>query len=57
MYFMKRSHRRKLFNVFAFALLAFAIYLTVFHKEDSVGRIRQAPHTASIGAIPGAGTH
>lgn len=31
---MKRSHRRRLFNVFAFALLAFAIYLTVFYKED-----------------------
>jgi hypothetical protein len=31
---MKRSQRRRLFNLFAFALLAFAIYLTVFHKDD-----------------------
>jgi hypothetical protein len=31
---MKRSQRRRLFNLFAFALLAFAIYLTVFHKDE-----------------------
>ena len=31
---MKRSQRRRLFNLFAFGLLAFAIYLTVFHKDE-----------------------
>jgi hypothetical protein len=31
---MKRRLRRRLFNVFAFALLAFAIYLIKFGKMD-----------------------
>jgi hypothetical protein len=32
--FKRRSHRRRLFNLFAFALLAFVIYLTVYHSEE-----------------------
>jgi hypothetical protein len=32
---IKRRHRRRLLNLFAFALLAFAIYLVKFSKEDS----------------------
>jgi hypothetical protein len=31
---MKRSQRR-LLNIFAFSLLAFAIYLNFFYKEDA----------------------
>jgi hypothetical protein len=31
---MKRRLRRRLFNAFAFALLAFAIYLVKFGKMD-----------------------
>jgi hypothetical protein len=41
---MKRSQRRRrrrLFNLFAFALLAFAIYLTVFQKDDDALQISQ----------------
>ena len=47
--------RRRLFNLFAFSVLAFAIYLVAFKKEDSM---RQSGHrvqamnvqsTASVG--------
>jgi hypothetical protein len=31
---MKRRLRRRLFNAFAFALLAFAIYLIKFSKDE-----------------------
>jgi len=31
---MKRFHQ-KLFNLFAFAILAFALYLNFFYKEDT----------------------
>ena len=47
---MKRSVRRRLFNLFALALLAFAIYLTVFHKEEEVMQIRQSTGTAQLQA-------
>jgi len=49
MYPLKRRHRRRLFNLFAFALLAFAIYLTVFHKEESTYQSSQSvKNTASV---------
>ena len=41
---MKRSQRRRLFNLFAFAVLAFAIYLTVFKKDEPVTNM-QNMHT------------
>ena len=31
---MRRRHRRKLFNVFAFLLLAIAVYLNIFRMND-----------------------
>jgi hypothetical protein len=42
---MRRSQRRRLLNWFAFATLAFAIYLVAFHKEEE---IRQPAATASV---------
>jgi hypothetical protein len=42
---MRRSQRRRLFNLFALATLAFALYLIVFYKEDET---RQPAATASI---------
>lgn len=44
---MKRSNRRQLFNLFAFALLAFAIYLTVFHKDNDGLQSTQPVKTAT----------
>ena len=44
---LKRSQRRTLFNVFAFALLAFAIYLTVFKKEVAEKVMSGASSSAS----------
>jgi hypothetical protein len=47
---MKRSQRRRrrrLFNLFAFALLAFAIYLTIFHKDEEALQISQ-PASGSV---------
>jgi preprotein translocase subunit SecG len=41
---MKRSQRRRLRRLFyflAFALLAFSIYLTVFHKDEEALQISQ----------------
>ena len=35
-----RRARRRLFNLFAFSLLAFAIYLNFFYKEDPSGLLR-----------------
>lgn len=59
MYFMKRSYRRKLFNAFAFALLAFAIYLTVFRKDDDAVKSIQSSPTAShrVVVVAGENTH
>jgi uncharacterized membrane protein len=55
---LKRLHRRRLFNIFAFALLAFAIYLTMFRKEKSVNSLRQDPNTASTHVMaPGSYNH
>lgn len=48
---MKRSIRRKLFNLFAFALLAFAIYLTV-RKDEPATRI-QSPSSAKVNLSAG----
>ena len=39
-----RRMRRRLFNVFAFAILAFAIYLVAFKKEDSLSQAGQTAH-------------
>jgi len=36
--------RRRLFNVFAFAILAFAIYLVAFKKEDPMPHAGQTAH-------------
>lgn len=35
---MKRRHRRRLLNFFAFALLGYAIYLNMFkmHSDDAI---------------------
>jgi hypothetical protein len=55
---MKRLQRRRLFNLFAFVLLAFAIYLTMIRKESPVNSLRQAPNTASTHvAAPGSYNH
>ncbi len=43
---MKRI-RRKLFNLFAFSLLAFAIYLNFFYKEKPAELLRSEPKTQS----------
>jgi hypothetical protein len=54
---MKRSlrrlfRRRRLFNLFAFALLAFAIYLAVFYKEeDPLQSSQSAPGTVAATAM------
>lgn len=44
---MKRRHRRRLLNFFAFALLGYAIYLNMFkmHADDAVAS-NKAPITA-----------
>jgi hypothetical protein len=39
--------RRRLFNLFAFACLAFALYLIVFVKDEPTQHI---PHTVKMGA-------
>lgn len=57
MNFRKRSHRRRLFNLFAFALLAFAIYLTVFHKDDDPLQSSQSTANTSGSAGPQTPTH
>ena len=57
MNFMKRSHRRRLFTLFAFALLAFAIYLTVFHKEEDSLPGNQSTTNNTATATVQAGTH
>lgn len=36
--------RRRLFNLFAFTILAFAIYLVVFSKEESMQPTDQTAH-------------
>jgi hypothetical protein len=43
---MKRAQRR-LFNLFAFSLLAFAIYLNFFYKESQPGLLRSKPAAQS----------
>ena len=44
---MKRI-RRKLFNLFAFSLLAFAIYLNFFYKEKPAELLRSKPEAQSL---------
>lgn len=39
-----RRIRRRLFNLFAFATLAFAIYLIAFSKEDTMPHADQTAH-------------
>jgi hypothetical protein len=39
--------RRRLFNAFAFACLAFALYLIAFAKEEPVQPANQTAHTAT----------
>jgi hypothetical protein len=39
-----RRMRRRVFNLFAFTFLAFAIYLVVFTKEESMQPIGQTAH-------------
>lgn len=39
---MKRAQRR-LLNLFAFLLLAFAIYLNFYYKEEQPGLLRSKP--------------
>jgi hypothetical protein len=38
-----RRAKRRLFNLFAFSLLAFAIYLNFFYKEEQPGTLRSEP--------------
>ena len=38
-----RRAKRRLFNLFAFSLLAFAIYLNFFYKEEHPGMLRSQP--------------
>jgi hypothetical protein len=40
--------RRRLFNLFAFACLAFALYLIVFVKEETPQAIKMRGATASV---------
>lgn len=39
---MSRAKRR-LFNLFAFSILAFAIYLNFFYKEEETGLLQSKP--------------
>jgi hypothetical protein len=39
--------RRRLFNLFAFAFLAFAIYLIAFSKEESMQPPAQTAHAVN----------
>jgi len=39
--------KRRFFNVFAFSLLAFAIYLNFFYKEEQPGLLKSKPQSAS----------
>jgi hypothetical protein len=43
-----RRVKRRLFNLFAFALLAFAIYLNFFYKEEQPGLLRSQPSKQAI---------
>ena len=38
-----RRAKRRLLNLFAFSLLAFAIYLNFFYKEEQPGILRSKP--------------
>jgi hypothetical protein len=40
--------RRRLFNLFAFACLAFALYLIVFVKEQTPQPVKMGGATASV---------
>ncbi|HUP10694.1 MAG TPA: hypothetical protein VM187_00735 [Niastella sp.] len=53
-----RRQRRRLFNLFAFACLAFAIYLIAFTKEDVSAQqaSKTAQTTASIKTVKNAKT-
>ncbi|MCS3798149.1 hypothetical protein [Niastella sp. OAS944] len=42
-----RRMRRRLFNLFAFACLAYAIYLTEFSKDDSNEQVGRAAQTTA----------
>ena len=43
-----RRAKRRLFNLFAFLLLAFAIYLNFFYKEEHHGLLRSQPSTKTV---------
>jgi hypothetical protein len=45
-----RRARRRLFNLFAFSLLAFAIYLNFFYKESQPGLLQSQPPKKSTAA-------
>ena len=40
-----RRAKRRLFNLFAFSILAFAIYLNFFYKEEEPGLLKEKPNT------------
>jgi hypothetical protein len=42
-----RRMRRRLFNAFAFACLAFALYLIAFSKDEPVQPTNQTAHVAT----------
>jgi hypothetical protein len=48
---MKRRHRRRLLNLFAFALLAYAIYLVSFCKEDNSQQAYRAGTSKSTASV------
>ena len=43
-----RRTRRRLFNLFAFSLLAFAIYLNFSYKVEQPGTLRSQPAKQSV---------
>lgn len=47
-----RRAKRRLFNLFAFSLLTFAIYLNFFYKEQQPGLLRSKPAKQSTTISP-----
>lgn len=43
-----RRARRRIFNLFAFSLLAFAIYLNFFYKERQPGLLKSRPEPRTV---------
>ncbi|THU41985.1 hypothetical protein FAM09_07740 [Niastella caeni] len=48
-----RRLRRRLFNLFAFTILAFAIYLVAFSKDEPMPQADQTAHAVSAKTAPG----